>query len=447
MRKLRLAAFWTAVPLIIALATLPVLGQGVGQVSVGKTSGSGGGGTATAVTPGVTTITGCTNKVVIADGSSTLNCDADLAFTTDTLTVTKIVSSGLVEFSGQTNVSGPDATTNIEIGSTANDANAGTGGTSTVIGNSAANGGNATGAVVIGSGATNPGAASDAIVIGRAAANTGAGANNILIGQGATNDGSNNTISIGAAANGKAGIAIGTSVVASTQAIAIGQTLTTSANTFVAGGNAFRMADVYFGAGITSTTAAAWTLHGVGGSGADNAGGNLLLASGSSTGTGRSGDVIIQTAPSTGTSSTLNTLADRIRVIAKAVTVTDAATTIFQITGLGAHVRAGGVFEFCVQASDGTNDQVACGRTYWGAVDTTAGAGGEVCTNLVDGLTISAAASGAASSGTLVITADATTGTDLCNVRITPAGSLTETTYNVTGTVFKYTAAGTIVPQ
>jgi hypothetical protein len=42
--------------------------------------GSGGGGVATAVTPGVTTVTGCQNLVLYGDNSQTINCEAGLGY-------------------------------------------------------------------------------------------------------------------------------------------------------------------------------------------------------------------------------------------------------------------------------------------------------------------------------------------------------------------------------
>lgn len=126
--------------------------------------------------------------------------------------------------------------------------------------------------------------------------------------------------------------------------------------------------------------------------------------------------------------------------------VNTTATTTFQITGLGAHVRSGGTVNFCVEAADASNDQVACGDAHFGAVDTTAGAGGETCFSAVVG-TVSAVASGAASSGTLTVTSDATAGTDLCNIRFTASSSLTPTTLRVTYHVFLNTRAGVVTPQ
>lgn len=180
--------------------------------------------------------------------------------------------------------------------------------------------------------------------------------------------------------------------------------------------------------------------------GTNTAGRNLTLFGGRGTGTGAAGDVIVQAAPSLATGTTAHTLATRERIVAKAKALTDAtATTVFTVTGLGAHIRTGGSWDLCVDAGDGTNDQEACCRAEWSAVDTTAGAGGETCGVFLDA-TCSALLRGAASSGTLSVTADATTGTDTCNYRLNADTSLTATTLQATYTVYQH-GAGTINPQ
>jgi len=108
-----------------------------------------------------------------------------------------------------------------------------------------------------------------------------------------------------------------------------------------------------------------------------------------------------------------------------------AASSALVVTTTGVSpVVTGGQLSLCVVAQKGTDRQIACGITNWAAIDTTAGAGGEVCnhfigtgTNANPG-TISAAVSGGASTGTLTVTVDATTGTDTCNIRITATTSL-----------------------
>jgi hypothetical protein len=248
--------------------------------------GGGSGGSATNITIGTTTVTGGgTNRVLYEDSAQKVAASASFTFDGTT-----------IESSLQTNISGPDATTNVEIGSTANDANAGTGGTSVVIGNAATAGQNPAGIVLVGSAATNiTSAGTDSVGIGRAASVAGA-----------------NAISIGAAATSAAsGIAIGSATSAvSGQSVAIGVSSAATVNTFVSGSANHVMSNVYFGKGITSTAASAYSINGTGGSGADNAGADLILASGASTGAGAPANVKIQSTLVAGSSSTAQALVD-----------------------------------------------------------------------------------------------------------------------------------------
>jgi len=103
---------------------------------------------------------------------------------------------------------------------------------------------------------------------------------------------------------------------------------------------------------------------------------------------------------------------------AKALT-DNTATTIFVVT-LGNDTDSGGTVSFCVTSGDlTTTRQKTCGEFDWSAVDVTAGAGGETCT-----VTLHGTPNTASSSGTLAVTTDTTTGTDLCNVRVTADSSL-----------------------
>lgn len=71
---------------------------------------------------------------------------------------------------------------------------------------------------------------------------------------------------------------------------------TSSQNLFVAGGSgASRIDNVYFGKGYADTSATGYTIHGTGGSGTDNVGGSVTVASGLSTGAGTNPDLIFQT--------------------------------------------------------------------------------------------------------------------------------------------------------
>lgn len=85
-----------------------------------------------------------------------------------------------------------------------------------------------------------------------------------------------------------------------------------SGNDGSSGGN--RIDNVWFGKGYAAATPTAYALNGTGGSGADIAGGGLILAGGKGTGTGVSGFVKLQYAPAGSTSSTLNSLVDGLQL-------------------------------------------------------------------------------------------------------------------------------------
>lgn len=197
------------------------------------------------------------------------------------------------DVTGQSNFCGPKSNTNVEIGSCANDANAGTGGTSVVIGNSANNSGNGANTVLIGSGATSSGGSSK-VIIGQGA--LGSGTSTIAIGPSADTGANNNAIAIGssAAAGGNPSLAMGVSVSA-------------GVNQAVFGGASFQINDVYFARGATSTAATGWTLHGTGGSGADNAGGDITIMAGLGTGTAAGSQVNLDRPLMRATSSTAQT--------------------------------------------------------------------------------------------------------------------------------------------
>lgn len=65
-----------------ALAAVLLIGAASVNADVVRTrgGGSGGGGVATAVTPGVTTVTGCQDLVLYGDNSSLLNCEAGFGY-------------------------------------------------------------------------------------------------------------------------------------------------------------------------------------------------------------------------------------------------------------------------------------------------------------------------------------------------------------------------------
>lgn len=362
--------------------------------------------------------------------------------------------TGTNEFSGQTNISGPDATSNVEIGSTANDANAGTGGTSVVVGNAAANASNGAGNVIIGSSATVPtagatgsvviglsaeGRSANTVAIGASAINTGTGVAQVLIGkQPSSNCSGNNNILIGNSA-----ACTGTSA----NSVAIGPvaTIASRSNAFVSGSDGFPISDVYFADGPTSTTQTAWTLHGGGGSGSDNAGGRVNIAGGFGTGTAAGGDVVLQRSPSIATGSTAQTAADGLYLRSQKKALTAATATAFARINLAAGVAAvtgwtGGTIFYTLVANDAADFQSRSGSINFTLVNK---AGTETCA--VGTVTNEPVAD---SSGTTTLTFDTDTAgpTNGCDIRATGASSLTETTLALFWTAIM-NGPGTITPQ
>lgn len=171
---------------------------------------------------------------------------------------------------------------------------------------------------------------SQTLMLGNNSGNTTmTGANNILIGQSSgpllTNGASNISIgsgSGGALLGGASNVLIGSTT---------GQTLDTGSgnillgtladvdvgsrsNAFVAGSNSQNVTSVWFGNGIVNASAVGFVLNGTGGTGLNKVGGTITIAGGISTGSGVGGSIILQTAPVTGSSSTPNTLTNRLTV-------------------------------------------------------------------------------------------------------------------------------------
>jgi hypothetical protein len=156
--------------------------------------------------------------------------------------------------------------------------------------------------------------------------------------------------------------------------------------------------------------------------GTDIAGANMTVACGRGTGAGTACDSILQTGTALGTGTAAQTLVTRYQAEGGLRALTDAtATTVITVT-TGNDLSCGGTLFFTVEAADAANQQATSGSVNFAAADNAAGAGGEACAAAVTGTNAAAA-----TSGTLTVTADATTGTDLCNIRLTATGSLTET--------------------
>jgi trimeric autotransporter adhesin len=316
--------------------------------------------------------------------------------------------TGTNEFTGQTNISGPDSNTNVEIGSVTNDANAGTGGTSVVIGNGATNTINGTGVVIIGSlAAVTTASGVDSMAIGRAATVTSA--NGIAIGAGASAAGGSN-------------VALGNGATAAANSVAIGLSSTAAANEFVCGSTSSgAINNVYFGKGKTNATATAYAHNGTGGFGANNAGADVILAGGKGTGTAAGGDVRLQTSVSIGSGSTPQTLGDRDMIRAQAKALTESSATSFARITTAAGEATGGQVDYTIIASDGTDHQARSGSVYFAGVNkataVTAPAPTEIGTSLV-----------AVSTGTLTVTWTAVNAANTFDLQANAVSSLTQTT-------------------
>jgi hypothetical protein len=178
------------------------------------------------------------------------------------------------------------------------------------------------------------------------------------------------------------------------------------------------------------------------GSGTNVVGAELALSGGASTGNARGGALRLLTAPSGASSGTLNTSRTRAWYEAQCETLTDnTATTLFTYA-LGNDTGGGGTGNYCVRARDATNEQAECGEFHFAGVDITAGAGGETCVTPAnkDGSLQSLSA------GTLAISFQQSTGTDLCNVRVTSDTSLTTTLHEICWAII-HNYGTTITPQ
>ncbi len=273
---------------------------------------------------------------------------------------------------------------------------------------------------------------SGSLALGNGAASTGSNA--IAIGQVATANAACIAIGVASSCGGFSHTAVfGTSVVA------------TGPNQLVIGGPGLDIRDIYFGRGVANNSVFVTTLHGTGGSGTDLPGGGYAIAGGQGTGTAAGGNVSVQTSPSGTTGSTANALSDRGAVVAKAKALTAGAATSFVRIGLPALSMAGGVVEYSIQASDGTDMQSLSGLLPFSVVNK---GSVETCTIGVTGTQNETLV--ASSSGTLTNTFTcSTTPANAVDLQANAASSLTETVLQIVYQVRLNGAVGTttITPQ
>jgi hypothetical protein len=176
---------------------------------------------------------------------------------------------------------------------------------------------------------------------------------------------------------------------------------------------------------LGNTTASSSPVSGsitaTGGSGTNVAGGNLTFSAGKGTGSAVGGSLFLQTSIVGSSGSTANSLVDRYIVNGARKTLTDASTNLFEVA-LPTLKGAMGEISFEIYASDGTNVQVRRGVVQYSAVNKAGTYTSEI-------VVLNEAAS--VSSGTLTATWAVTSGTNKVTISVTPAGSLTETTYYI----------------
>lgn len=186
--------------------------------------------------------------------------------------------------------------------------------------------------------------------------------------------------------------------------------------------------DIYFGNGLKAASPVAYTIHGVGGSGSNIAGGDITLAGGQGTGTGVGGDVHQKTAPAGTTGSSANSLVERQLVRAKPTTLTNSsATSLFDIA-LPTLKMAGGVVHFSIQATDGTDVQSYTGDVAFSAVN-------KAGTYTTSASILGTAATAASGVTTLTASFGFSNGTNKTTLQCTPVSSLTPTSLTITYTV------------
>jgi hypothetical protein len=111
--------------------------------------------------------------------------------------------------------------------------------------------------------------------------------------------------------------------------------------------------------------------------------------------------------------------------------LSDAAVSLFDVALLAGE-RCGGIIFWTLEAGDGTDLQALSGLTTFSAVNK-AGTYTKAITNAT------ANDAKAVSAGTLTTTWGVADGTNKVTVQVTPAGSLTETTYRITYSVLELT--------
>ena len=192
--------------------------------------------------------------------------------------------------------------------------------------------------------------------------------------------------------------------------------------------------------GIDSSSPITQTLKGPDGSGANIAGGSMVVNGGKSTGTGRGGAVSIQTSLSGTTGSSVNSSANRYYASAKPVALTEATATTVGNIAMGSSKYVGATVVVTVNARDATDFQCLTSTLNVNAVNK---AGTVTATiTAVDG-------TAAASAGTLIATYTAVANGASVDIKCSATSSLTQTTLDAKWVITALNSddVGTITPQ
>ncbi len=237
-------------------------------------------------------------------------------------------------------------------------------------------------------------------------------------------------------------------IAAGSSQLAVGRSATTTAsNQAVFGGDAFQLTDIYWSEGTTNPTALAVTHNGTGGSGTDNAGGGFIVAGGKGTGTADGGPVVLQTSSVLTTGTTLQSLRTRKYFYAGTKTLTAATATDVVRVAIASRGFAGGIFSYCVRASDATDDLLRCGESEFAAVNKS---GTETCTIATIGTDICSdtVTPGTCAVSTLTASLTCTSSTaDTVDIEIAAAAAITETSLDVEWSLELNRGTGAITPQ
>lgn len=213
----------------------------------------------------------------------------------------------------------------------------------------------------------------------------------------------------------------------------------TDSNQIVMGSAVAPLNALYIGEGVVSATPQSITINATGGSGTNIAGSTLTNAAGKGTGNAIGGDYVERTSVPGASGTTLQTLGDRQRVLAKYTTLTETTATSFARVNIPSSTVAGGEIIVTVQADDATDFQTRTLTFAW-AAENKAGTSVVGLSTPVEAVAVSA--------GTLTCTITATdAGSGNIDFKADCTSSLTQTTLRANAQVFKNFGTGAVSAQ